>query len=235
MAEDKKRIVPALTVGISGEPKSGKSHLACTFPKPMIVFSFDFGLDRVLRNVGSEGIEVKTYDIPIVDTMMPKPYARAFWKQFQEDYQKVLDAGTSTYKTIVIDTGTALYEIARHTRSEELDVKSLPKECYGEVYTRLTALINRARRMGFNVVWTHYLKDVYRDGEPTGKMKTDGYKYIDGVVDIVLRTESRQRTVGTKIENAIVTTIQDCGFDYKLNGQEFENFNYDDLLSLLGV
>jgi hypothetical protein len=233
VTDKQKAIVPNLIVGISGDPKTGKTYLACTFPKPLVLFSFDYGADRVIRSIDTKEIEVIKYETPIVDTMMPKPYAQAFWAKFKKDYEAVL--ARKDVATIVIDTGTALYEIARHTRAEELKVMSLPKECYGEVYTRLTALIQAAQRAGKNVVWTHYLKDSYKDGEPTGETKTDGYKYVDGVVDIVLNTELRQTKMGSKIDNKVITTVQRCGFDFRVNGMEFENFSYKDLLALLGL
>ena len=54
-------------------------------------------------------------------------------------------------------------------------------------------------------------------------------------MDVVVNLEVRQRIRKGENENYIVGIIKDCGFDYKLNGMEFENFTYDDLMLALGV
>jgi hypothetical protein len=217
-------------------PKSGKTFLALSFPKPLIIFSLDIGIERVLRNLTPEEqaqITVKTYNIPIVDTMRPQPYAQKFWREMTKDYEDALKLGT--YKTIVVDTGTLLYELARHAYAEELGIKNLMPVMYGEVYTRLSALILKARLAGMNVVWTHYLREKYIDDKNTGELEMDGYKRAEGIVDMVITMQCVTKKVGSKVDNRIVATVDKCGFDFKLNGTEIENCKYKDIIDLLGV
>ena len=41
--------VPNILVSISSPPKTGKTYLACTFPKPIKIYSFDQGADIVKK------------------------------------------------------------------------------------------------------------------------------------------------------------------------------------------
>ena len=228
---------PNLIVSIAGAPKSGKSHLALTFPDPMLVFSFDIGLEPVLVKFPDKAIEVKTYPIPIVDSVKPRPYAKEIYGQFTKDYKEAIEGGT--WKTVVIDTATALYELGRHCRAEELGQENLLQFQYGEVYARLTAVILQPRLNGINLVLTHHLREKYVANEATGAMELDGFKRTEGLVDLVLETRREVRTVVKENkkgrQNYIVTYIKDNRYDLDLNGEEVEMATYDDLLALLGV
>jgi len=223
-----------LVVSIAGDPKTGKSHLMLTFPDPMLVFSFDIGLEPVAKKFPDKKIEVKTYPIPIVDTLKPKPYARAIWNQFVKDFTAAIDSGK--YKTIGIDTSTNLYSLAKQCYTEELGQQQLLQFQYGEVYTRLGALYNRARLAGVNLVITHYLADEYINNAATGKQKLDGWKGTEAAVDVALWTRRERRAIaGGDKKNFIVTTVKDNRFDLDLNEAEFDNLTYADLMLLLGA
>jgi len=232
MSGSQNKVIPNIIVSINGMPKSGKTHLALTFPKPLCIFSLDIGIERVLPKFQGQEIEVKTYDIPIQDTLHPRPYAQKFWKEFTSDYQQATES--KVYKTIVVDTGTALYELARHAYAEELGIKNLLPQLYGEVYTRLSALILKARVLGINVVWTHHLREKYIDDKNTGELEMDGFRRAEGLVDLVIRIRCETRRIGSKAENKIVATLDKCGYDYTLNGFELESCTYDDIIALLG-
>lgn len=222
-------MIPNLIVSISGNPKSGKTHLALTFPDPLVIFSFDIGVERVLPHFEGKQIEVKTYPIPILDTTHPKPYAKELAAVISKDYKEAVSSGD--YKTVALDTATALYHINCHSWAEELGQKQLLQFQYGEVYSRLSALYMQPRLSGVNLVLTHYLREAYRKNEPTGEMELDGYKRTEGLVDIVLLTERVPKPKGGA---SIRTRIVDCGFDLELCGYECENMTYQTLVELLG-
>jgi len=196
----------------------------------MLVFSFDIGLDRAMKRFKDKDVEVKTYPIPLLDTVRPKPYALKFWNSFYSDYKEASESGK--YATIVIDTGTAVYELARHAYAEELGTKNLLPFQYGDVYARLSSIIMSPRTTGHNLVITHHLKDRYVNDVATGELEIDGYKRTEGLVDVVLLTNVRQVKGKTP---AVVTTIDKCGLDITLNGTEIENLDYEQLVAVLGL
>ena len=227
------KLVPNITVSIAGLPKTGKSHLALTFPEPIIVFSFDLGLEPVLAKFEGKKIGVKTYPIPIIDSIHPKPYAKPIWAQFTKDYKEAI--WDKAVKTVVIDTGTALYELARHARTEELGQQQLLRHQYGEVYSRMSALYLEPRISGVNLVITHYTKDVYEDEKPTGEVALDGYKRTNGIADLVLTMARGQtRDKDGKPKTVALTTITDSRFGFELDGLILENTTYNELISLIG-
>lgn len=224
---------PNLVVSISGLPKSGKTHLALTFPDPLLLFSFDIGYEPVLAKFPNKAIEVKTYPIPIIDTVKPKPYAKEIYYQFTDDYHKAVSGGQ--YKTVVVDTATSLYELGRHCRAEELKQENLLQFQYGEVYARLTAVILQPRLLGVNLVLTHYLREKFVAGEPAGGLELDGFKRTEGLVDLVLEVREGTAQAKGKKQNINITWIKNNRYDRDLNGQELTDATYQDLLAVLGV
>ncbi len=220
---------PNITVSISGLPKSGKSHLALTFPDPIVVFSFDLGLEPLLKKFSKKNITVKAYPTPIIDTARPKPYAKEIWEQFNKDYKQVI--WDKEVKTVILDPATTIWEIVRHSWTEELGQKQLMPVQYSEPNARMSALLTEPRISGVNLVSIHYLKDVYVNDKATGELELDGFKRTEGMVDIVLLN---QRQVRQK-KNVIVTTIKDHRFELSLNGMELETTTYDELVTLLGL
>jgi len=225
-------IVPSLTVSISGLPKTGKSHLALTWLPPIRIFSFDIGLDPVLAKFPDKAIDVKTYPIPLLDTMKPAKYAKGIIEAFDKDYKEAVEGGE--FQTVVIDTATALYEIQRHCRAEELGVQNIMQWQYGEVYARLNGIIFRPRITGVNLVLTHYLREKWIDEKNTGILELDGYKRTEGYVDLVLETRRGiNKSLPKGKQNVIITLIKDNRFDLDLNGLEFEMTTYDELIALI--
>jgi len=217
---------PNLVISINAPAKSGKSHLLCTFPKPLVIYSFDIGLEPVLKKFAGEDITVKEYPIPILMTSKPKPYAKPIWDKFLEDYLADVEGGK--YVSLGIDTGTALYEICRVARSEELGRSIMPYE-YAEVYARMAGVILKPRLAGLNLAMTYWLKEEYIDDKSTGKLVIDGCKrdidYVD--VSLGLRRERKGKEV------KIITTIEDNRYEKDLNGVTLEDTTYSELLAVL--
>ncbi len=224
--------MPSLMVSIAGMPKTGKSHLMLTFPEPIYVISLDLGIDIVLKKFPSKQIDVKTYPIPIIDTLRPKPYARAIMGQLVKDYLAAVESGK--YKTIGIDTATNLYGLERQAYAEELGQATIVQFQYGEVYARLSGKYNRARIAGMNLVLTHYLRDRYVNNASTGELELDGWRGTEAMVDVSLWTRREKRTIdrGEK-KTVVVTTVKDNRFDLALNDAEFDNLDYETLLAML--
>lgn len=233
----KEKIIPNLITAISGEPKTGKSHLALTFPDPITIFSFDQGIEPVMKNFVGKKIAVMTYELPLVETVRAigqKKQILDIWNNFKADYIKATE--DKEVKTIIIDTATAAYEIARIARTGELGRELDPNE-YGDVYLRMKALIQRARLSGQNLILTHYMKEIYKGGEPTGEKKIDAFRYTESEVDLsLITTRVTEVLPDRKKSTRIVTTIKETRYDaLNLTGFEFVNGTYGDIVSVLGL
>lgn len=222
---------PNLIVSVSSKPKHGKSHLALTFPEPLLVFSFDIGLDPVLKKFPNKAIEVKTYPIPIVDSDPPKPYAEPIWTQFNLDYKEAIESGV--YATVVVDTATALWEIVRHAITEERNRKKLLEIEYALPNIKMSGLFAQPRVTGVNLVVTQYLRDRYVNGENTGQLELDGWKRTEGQADIVLEIERITQTSKVGKKSVMETTIKDNRYDRDLNGIKLIDTTYDEILALV--
>ena len=234
-------MIPSLFASIEGEPKTGKTHLALTWPDPILVFSFDLGLDPVKAKFPDKKIEVKTYPIPVIDTLSPKPYAWGLWASFARDYKEA--AQSELWATIIVDTGTHAWELDRQAYKEEVEQKNILQVQYGEPNIRMSGLLLEPRQWSCNVVWTFYQKDRWLKGENTGLKELDGYKKTKGLMDVCLETNRNTRKLnaqeqkeagGRKVLTEIMTTITDCRFDLDLCGMDVSNMTYDDLIGFLG-
>ena len=129
--------VDRLSILLIGEPGTGKTHFLGTLPKPLYIFDFDDGL-RTLAGV--EGIDYDTY--------RDSPYGyngktgEGFydwgtgWIKFMEKLASFTK--DCPYKSVAIDTGTALMELAKNRArkrnpSNVQEPDSMEKQHWGEV------------------------------------------------------------------------------------------------------
>lgn len=235
-----------VSVSISALPKSGKSHLMLTFPAPMVVYSFDIGLEPVLKKFGGKDIRVKTFPLPLLDSVKAvkqQKEIKLVWDSFLKEY--IADTENREIATLSIDTGTALYRIATLARAAELNEDSLVQWQYGDVYARLDAMIYRARLAGKNFVMTHYMKEKYVGGITTGELEPACYANAISAVDVAMTlkrvvrpTTPDERKASKSVvdkKNVIIGTIQDSRFGIDTDGIEIEMPTYNDLVTLFGL
>lgn len=217
-------MIPNLFVSVAGEPKTGKTHFALTFPDPLALFSFDLGAEFVASKFPGKQIDIFKYPVPIIDSVHPKPYAEEFYLQIKDDYEKAVTSGV--YNTVVIDTATALWEIVRHAYTEEKNRKQIVKVEYAEPNARMSWFLLQPNVAGVNLVATHYLRDRYIDDKNTGQKEQDGFRRTHGLADLVLTTEM--------LKSVVKGTIFADRYDRELNGYEFDDPTYDDLVAVHG-
>lgn len=221
-------LVPNILTSISGMPKTGKTYLALTYPEPIKVYSFDRGCDYIRkRYFATKEIDIHNYTLPIIESDSPTPYAEKIWEEFQMEYRE--DAYGGHYKTLVIDTATAIWGIIRQAITEAKNRKRLLEVEYALPNLKMGALFAHASEAGVNLVTIQYLRDKYVKGENTGEIELDGWKNTAGASDVVVE-------MTTKIiagDTTMVTTIKANRFDRNFNGQSFVDTTYDELIALL--
>lgn len=222
-------LVPNIITSISGYPKSGKTHLSMSWPEPIKIYSFDLGADFIRAKFPDKHIDIHNFDLPIIDSDPPDPYAEAIWDEFKSEYKKDVEGGT--YKTVILDTATAVWEIVRHAITEEKNRKKLLEVEYALPNIKMYGLFARPRVTGVNLITIQYLRDKYVKGENSGIVEMDGWKRTEGQADLVLWIT--RATVADK--SVMRTTIKDNRFDRDLNGKTFDDTNFSELLAILGL
>ncbi len=227
-------VIPNLLCSVSARPKRGKTHFSLTWPDPICVFAFDVkGVNEIVPKFPAKQIDVREYQIPIIDSDPPKPYAEAIWNRFNGEYREVCESGK--YKTVVIDTATSLWTIIRHAVAEEVDAKRLIQRQYTLPNLRMNSVFSRAVIAGLNLVVIQYMKNKFVNEKDTGEEVLSGWKQTDGAVDVVLELDRLTRIVaGGKKETYIKAEIVDNRYDLALCGTELVNPTYDDLITVLG-
>jgi len=226
-------LVPNLIVSISGDPKSGKTHLAMTFPEPIKVFSFDRGAEFIAKvKFPDKKIDITEISLPIIETEN-QVWALDPWRAFLKEYKE--DVSSAKYNTIILDTATVVWQMCHQAVTEEREKMKLAEVKYYEPNLRMSSLFSRAGIAGIDLVTIQYLAERYEDGKATGELKIDGWKRTGGNADILLEMRRITRGKGDTAKTIMETTIKAYRFDRALDGHTFVDTTYDEIMALLGV
>lgn len=219
--------IPILT-SISGMPKTGKSYLSMTWPEPIKIYSFDLGAEYVrAKFFPKKKIIISNYELPIIETDSPDPYAEKIWDVFQKEFKT--DCYSGQYKTLVIDTATQLWAIVRQAITEAKNRKKLLEVEYALPNLKMSGVYAHAKKAGINLISINYLKDRYVKGENTGVLELNGWGQTEGLVDLVL--EMNRVTQGGK--TTMNTIIKDNRFIRNENGNVYPDTSYLELTTVL--
>lgn len=186
---------------ITGEPKSGKTHMACLVPNSICI--------DLTANRDSLAAAYTVYDSD--DSFEAKYYWYPEWEL--EDFEDIVsDTGAST---IVIDTSTELRDLYAKDVLEEINVgrakkkkTKLPTIFPVTEWTRVYGGMERLFRnhADKNFIVTANRKDHYvYDSEAkvahrTGKRVMAGSKNLVTIADAILRVSIKERSVGSPIK-----------------------------------
>ena len=202
-----------MIIAVWGDEKTAKTTFGLTFPKPIKHFDPDLGFYRAAprfkKEIDAGEITTKEYPIPLQMGVGLKGI-RELWEEFQKDYYTA--AMDKNVATLVVDSGTQLYEVVRLAflqERQEAQVKRgmkpndtlreslLPVE-YAEPFARLDSIYYTAKATRKHLVVTHFSREERADrlnpttgvieNVTTGKMELDGYKRTARQVDMVLYT-----------------------------------------------
>jgi len=234
-------LIPNVLVCISGLPKTGKNHLAYTFPDPIKVYCFNGGADFVRTKFPDKKIEVHNFVLPVVESELAV-WALPVWEEFYSEYTEDITSGN--YLTCVLDTGTEVETFCRQATLEELQVaaeekgrqkQKLATNEYLSRNLRMNALFARARNHGVNLATLQYMRQEWVKtkgsdrAEPTGELVLDGWSQTEGQCDVNL--EMTTKTIAGK--KIMVATIKSNRFERMMDGKSFEDTTYDEIIALL--
>jgi hypothetical protein len=205
-------------ISVVGKMKTGKSTFAVSAPKPLIVFDFELGMQRVeprfIKDLSK--IRILPYaDALIIDKKRHPQQAMELWDKIIQDYKAALE--DPKVKTIVFDTFTSVWEARRMAYLAELKerdpsrISLMPQE-YFVPNTDMKTLLVQARLHNKILIVTHHTREVYIEGKPSGMEEADGFKYTGDLVDVELwMTKAGGKPIGK-----IVT----CGLSMTAEGLE---------------
>ncbi len=214
---------------MSGYPKSGKTHFCFSWPEPIKIYSFDLGADFVRTKFPKKEIDIAKFVLPIIDQDPPPPFAEPIFQDFKSQFKK--DCAEAKYRTLVIDTATALWGLVHQAITEEKNRKKILEVEYHLPNLNMSSFFTQARNAEINLVTTQYLRDKYIDEKNTGKSEVDGWKKTEGQADINIWIESIDKGGQHYMQSTIVSNR----FDRELNTKTFKDLTYEELLALLGV
>lgn len=277
-----------MIAGIWGEDKTCKTTLALTFPKPLAHMEFDIGgFDRANRNVNDikirnwveQGLIIKEYKDasgqvhrlryvmpfqqidPVTTLIRPSKIVtgiKELYYQWLVDFMHLLK--DPAIQTIVIDTGTLLWEVCNTCylqekqeiqlnpdgsvrQGEKLRVQLTQIE-YKEPNIRMRGTVYQAKAHEKHLVMTHHATDVYalmpnRDGtmstQATGKRKRAGWTPLGDGADIILHTYVGYETSNTNppVRKVVTKCKVDLAEVKELEGQEFREPTYDKIQTMV--
>ena len=243
-------MIPNIIVSITGHPKSGKTHLALTFPEPVKVFSFDGGADYVRTKFSDKAIDIVNFQMPLIESEDDSSWAPPIWDDFYKKYKKAVES--REYQTLVIDTASTAHTILNQTGFEWLRQeaegkgKDKKKLAVNEYHTRnllMKALFDLPKNYGINLVTTQYLGEKWatppggKMPEPTGEEKIQGWAQTEAFADINIGMTTRIKIVvvdkKTVEKTVMMATIKSTRFDRDMIGKAFEDTCYDEIVALM--
>ena len=188
-----------MLMSIQGATSSRKSSFALSAPGAIAVFDHDNGLEYVVdRYSGDKEIFQVTNDdgenplavTPESDEIKKQAQADRIWGKVKTTYYEAL--ANPDIKTIVVDTGSHLWEIAQWSEMGRIAIENADKENpvlpfhYGEVNQQFRSLFQQAIRSKKHVIFTHREKEEWSSKGGTGKMILHGWKHTLYEVEVAL-------------------------------------------------
>ncbi|CAN5950562.1 unnamed protein product [Sphagnum jensenii] len=208
-----------MVITLDGLAKEGKSHFAMTAPAPIAVHNLDLGLEGVLEGFTDKEIYEFLYRIPLSASLPGSEFtamadaAQKVWREFALNFRDSL----SKMRTVVVDTASESWALLRLARLGKL-TSVLPVQ-----YTAVNAEFRQLSQLALsqntcNVIYTHKVKDQYKDDKKTGLFERSGFGEIEYDVQTVLKTQRDYKKVGVE---QFSIEIADCRANLAASGKRF--------------
>ncbi len=178
-------------IGLSiGEPGSRKTSFWLEAPGPIVVFSFDKGLEGTIeRYQSTKDIYVKEYEwMPTTETGQQE--AIELRDAFTEDFEHAIQHA----RTVLVDKETDLWELFRYA---EFGAPNDAPRNYPALNQRYRRIINMPKALDINIGFIEGMKDEWgsktnkktgaQGAASTGNRIRQGFGELDGLVHICLQ------------------------------------------------
>lgn len=225
-------------LSVVGKRKRGKTAFAMSAPKPMILFDFELGVDRVEPKYILERDKIKV--VPYIREMLnikgkKTATAQEFWEQILTDFNAALM--NPEIKSIGFDTFSSVWEVRRMAYLAEIKKRdpsriTLAPTEYFIPNTDMKMILTQALLSGKTLILVHHTKEKWVAGKPTEEEEPDGFKYTGDLVDMEIWMHKKKDDKGIMRPYG---TIQECGLCMAVEGQELAQPTYDLLDKLITV
>jgi hypothetical protein len=214
---------PRLIVSARGEDKDGKTQFGLSMPAPIAVFAFDNNTAEIVNKVQKyKKILVPNEPLEFKDAASNDAIVEV-WARFKTLYMDAVNS--SSVRSILIDTGTDLYELMRLAILGKLE--QVPPHFYGKVNVQFHDLVKKIHPTDKNLCITHRLKDEYiRSGKDSART---GTRILSGVGDIRYKVQVNVlcwRDLAMRDEDAgtqgFAITVDNCTQNETLAGTYIE-------------
>jgi len=228
-------MAPVLSLCTCARERKGKTQFSLTAPGPIGFVALDRNAENVAIKAQQLGKTLHFADFTkgkYAAPMLSKPDANFHknrWKAINDTLLSLAEA--PDIRSIVIDTGTQLYEDIRMALLGKL-TQVMPHQ-YGQVNDELRSLIQKLNTSGKHLIVTHKYDKEYKNDKWDGKSyERKGWKDMAYQCQINLRHEcemvkedrEEQVELGRTVRPQFCTVIEDCNQNPLLKGLEL----YDD-------
>ena len=187
----KRRRLVFNTMGLTG---TGKSDLMLrTAPRPLLVINLDRNVEPLEERYLKDG------DLYFKHVRMPRRLNQEqdekIWSEVRELYEMAMQEEDG-FRSVLIDTGDALYELLRRAKLGSLDFGEVPRALYSTVNSNMKWIYSLAKDKRVNLCVAHkmtaeFVEAVGRTGKRTavesGRMKRAGWKEADYEAQMCVR------------------------------------------------
>ena len=145
----KTEVPSRLLCGINGEKGHGKTTFVLSAPGPIFYFKFETGDEGVIEPIAATGKEIYTYKV-----YFHRGNQQAVWDEFLTAVEVTCTELFGTGGTVVFDTFTETYELARMAHFGGRLAQVLPRE-YGVVYQDMKEITWLGEGAGLNGCFVH--------------------------------------------------------------------------------
>ncbi|MDD4984385.1 MAG: AAA family ATPase [Dehalococcoidales bacterium] len=213
--------VRRLIARIGGLEKCGKTHFALTAPAPIGLLDMDRGLEGVVEKFAGDK-EIYTTNFRSMPSRNQADWERR-WGRFKECFHTLL--GDSTIRTVVMDTDTEAWEMARLAILGKLT--QVKPHHYGTVNAEFRELIDAAFSTDKNLILICKYKKQYvdRSGGKSDDAKWNGHYEASGFNDLpfLVQVNLRARMYSVEGENTPVIEVVNCRHNLAVKGEKFED------------
>jgi hypothetical protein len=231
-------------VNIEGLQKCGKTTFALTAPDPIVVLNVDRSLEGIVQAARKKGKKIIVAGMPGSDakggfphygfikppipkgltekkkeyTSEVKKIAAPIWERFVQDYYEAL---RSKARTVVADTGTGFWLLARYARWG--GVSPGDPRLAGTISADFASLVQNAQDFDKNVIWLHRLRAEYKNNEKTGELERSGHPELGFDVHANVRLSKVTDRRRGKKRTHYQCQVLDCRLNSDVNGLVLED------------